>query len=79
MAKKAASVIEIVEGDELGEALRKLIDTSGVSRYEIANATGMQQPALSRMYNGQASVTLKTLAKVARHLGFSVSVVVEKD
>ncbi len=79
MAKKTADRIEIIEGDELGDAFRKLIDESGVSRYEIANATGMQQPALSRMYNGQANVTLKTLAKVARHLGFSVSVVVEKD
>lgn len=77
MAKKKIEAV-IVDGDELGELLRAVIDEGGATRYAIAQATSIPEAALSRMYNGKASTTISTLAKVAALLDYRVVVRVEK-
>jgi hypothetical protein len=81
--KQAANEVVIADGSELGDLLRRMIDESEVTRYAISRATGtdekkgITEAALSRMYNGGATTTLATLARVADALGKSVVVRVQ--
>ena len=52
--------------------MRKAIDDSGESRYAIAKATGIDESALSKFYNGQRGITTDTLDRLAEHLELRV-------
>ena len=80
MAKKKASKSEVViaSGDELGELLRTIIDASEMTRYAIAQATGIKESGLSRSYNGKTGTSLAMLASVGELVGYRVVVRVEK-
>jgi len=77
MAKQTKSIV-ITDDADLGVLLRSMIDESGISRYAIMQVTGITEASLSRMYNGGASTTLATLAKVAKFIGYRVTVEIKK-
>lgn len=53
MAKKRSSL--------LTDQLRQAIDDSGLTRYQIANATGIDESALAKFYNGHRGLSMDAL------------------
>ena len=56
----------------LSDAVRKAIDDSGESRYAIAKATGIDESALAKFYNGQRGITTDTLDRLGEYLGLRI-------
>jgi DNA transposition AAA+ family ATPase len=52
--------------------LRQAIDDSGLTRYAIAKATGIDESALSKFYNGQRGINTNTLDKLGECLGLRI-------
>ena len=60
------------EREKLSHQLRRIMAESGLSRYEIARRTGVQESALSRFFNGQRGLTTETLDKLGECLGLRI-------
>jgi plasmid maintenance system antidote protein VapI len=56
----------------LSDSLRRAIQLSGQSRYEISLAVGVAQSVLSRFVAGKRSITLETADRLASHFGLSL-------
>ncbi len=54
------------------DQLRRLIDSCGISRYELAKRTGVSESALSRFMAGERGLSAKALDKVGECLGWEV-------
>ncbi len=52
----------------LTDQLRDAIDASGETRYQIAKATGIDESALGKFYNGQRGVSADALDALGKHL-----------
>ncbi len=67
MAKKRSNL--------MSDQLRQAIDDSGLTRYRIAQESGISETALSLFYNGQRGLSMKALnalgecLKLTIHLG----------
>ena len=48
----------------ISEQIRRLIESSGMSRYEISMRTGIEQSALSRFMSGKRGLTTATLDRL---------------
>ena len=59
---------------KLSDAVRKAIDDSGESRYAIAQATGIDESALGKFYNGHRGITTDTLDRLGEYLGLRIVV-----
>jgi len=59
---------------KLSDAVRKAIADSGESRYAIAKATGIDESALAKFYNGHRGVTTDTLDRLGEYLGLRIVV-----
>jgi len=46
---------------KVSEQIREIIQNCGISRYEIAKRTGIDQSALARFMNGERGVSSKAL------------------
>jgi transcriptional regulator with XRE-family HTH domain len=57
---------------KVSDQIRAAIETSGVSRYGIAMATGIDQATLSRFMGGTGGMTVETLDKLAEYLGLRI-------
>lgn len=55
------------------EQVRRAIDASGLSRYEICKRIGLDQAAMSRFMHGQAGVSLGVLDKLAALLDLHIT------
>lgn len=53
--------------------LKRLIETSGMSRYEISKRSGVAQGVLSQFVTGKRAMTTDTLDKLAPVLGLTLS------
>lgn len=49
--------------------LLRVLEESGMSRYEIAQRTGVEQSALSRFLTGERTMTLATADRLCAGLG----------
>jgi plasmid maintenance system antidote protein VapI len=58
---------------KLSDAVRKAIDDSGESRYAIAKATGIDESALGKFYNGHRGITTDTLDRLGEYLGLRIA------
>ena len=56
----------ILQSYELGHELQ-------LSQRDLADLTGLRQPAISRLESGNGNVTLDTLSKVAKALGMQIT------
>lgn len=45
----------------VADQLRRLIDASGLSRYQIAKETGIDESALAKFYNGKRGLSMSAL------------------
>lgn len=60
--------------EPLTAAVRAAIEQSGLSRYEVAKRSGVNEAALSRFMNGAAGLSLATLDRLAPVLGLRIVV-----
>ena len=57
----------------LSEQVRNAIGAAGVTRYRIAQDTGISEATLSRFMSGERGLNLKALDRLADHLGLELS------
>jgi plasmid maintenance system antidote protein VapI len=56
----------------IDEQLRQAILDKGEPVYLLANAAGVAHPVLYRFMNGERDLTMRTAAKLCRHLGLEL-------
>lgn len=59
---------------KLTDQLRDAIDGSGMSRYAVAKAIGLDQATLSRFMSRKAGLSLDTVDKLGEFLGLELVV-----
>lgn len=57
----------------LSHQLRQAIKESGISRYEIAKATGVSQSTLSKFVLGRRGISVEAMDAVGLFLGLELS------
>ena len=60
------------------EQVRQAIERSGLSRYRIAQETGISESQLSRLMSGDAGLSFPKLEMLLDYLGFEIQVQVKK-
>ena len=65
MAKKASF-------PKVSDQLRDIIRDCGLSRYEIAKQTGIDQSALTRFMSGERGLSMTALDTLAEHLELDI-------
>ena len=56
----------------LSDQMRRAVDESGMSRYAICKATGMDQANMSRFMSGETGLTLETADRIAKLLNLEL-------
>ena len=54
------------------DQVRQAIDDSGLTRYRIAQDTGIDESTLAKFYNGQRGVSLHNLDLLCSYLGLRI-------
>jgi transcriptional regulator with XRE-family HTH domain len=57
---------------KLTDQLRQAIDASGLTRYEIAKRTGIDESALAKFYNGQRGLSMRALNALGECLDLKI-------
>ena len=57
---------------KLSDQVRQAIDDSGLTRYRISQETGIDESALSKIYNGQRGFNSDTLDILGEYLGLRI-------
>lgn len=57
----------------LTDQLRQAIDDSGLSRYQIAKATGIDESALAKFYNGRRGLSMDALNALGEYLQLTIN------
>ena len=52
--------------------MRKAIDDSGLTRYRIAQDTGINEGALGKFYHGERGLSLDSLDRLSEYLGLRI-------
>jgi transcriptional regulator with XRE-family HTH domain len=55
------------------DQVRDAVDASGMSRYAICKAIGLNQGAMSRFMAGNSGLSMDTLDRLAELLGLSIT------
>ena len=56
----------------LTDQLRKAIDDSGLTRYRIAKATGIDESAMAKFYNGRRGLSMDALNALGEFLQLTI-------
>jgi transcriptional regulator with XRE-family HTH domain len=65
MAKKRTKLVS--------DQIRQAIDDSGLTRYRIAQETGISETALALFYNGQRGLSMKSLNALGEFLQLKIT------
>ncbi len=57
----------------LTDQLRQVIDESGLTRYQIAKATGIDESALAKFYNGHRGLSMDALNALGEFLQLRIT------
>ena len=57
----------------LTDQLRQAIDESGFTRYQIAKATGIDESALAKFYNGRRGLSMDALNALGEYLRLKIT------
>jgi transcriptional regulator with XRE-family HTH domain len=57
----------------LTDQLRQAIDDSGLTRYEIAKQTGIDESALAKFYNGHRGLSMEALNALGECLKLKIT------
>jgi transcriptional regulator with XRE-family HTH domain len=60
--------------ENFSDQMRRTIEESGITRYQLSCKTGVDQSALSRFVKGQRGLQLDAIDRIAEVLGWSLSV-----
>ena len=60
-------------GRKLTDQLRQAIDDSGVTRYQIAKETGIDESALAKFYNGRRGLSMEALNALGEYLDLTIT------
>jgi hypothetical protein len=66
---------KVVSMAELFDITRRAILGSGVSRYSISKATGVDEAALCRFVHGQRGLSVESVETILDHLGYNIQVI----
>jgi transcriptional regulator with XRE-family HTH domain len=58
---------------QLTDQLRQSIDDCGLSRYEIAKETGIDESALAKFYNGRRGLSMEALNALGDFLQLTIT------
>ena len=58
--------------NKLTDQLRRAIDESGRTRYQIAKETGIDESALAKFYNGQRGLSMDALNALGECLSLTI-------
>jgi hypothetical protein len=58
----------------LSDQLRQVIDDCGVTRYRIAQETGISETALALFYNGHRGLSMKALNALGEYLQLTITI-----
>ena len=58
--------------EKLSDQVRQAIDNSGLTRYRIAQDTGIDESALAKFYNGTRGFNSDTLDVLGEYLGLRI-------
>lgn len=59
---------------KLLDTIRRAIETSGKTRYRIAQEAGIAQSQLSRLMSGECGLNVETIERLAAYLGLEIVV-----
>lgn len=59
----------------ISQELKRVRKQKGVTTYELSELTGIDQGAISRIENGKANPTLKTLEKICKALKIKLKLI----
>jgi transcriptional regulator with XRE-family HTH domain len=57
----------------LTDQLRQAIDDSGLTRYQIAKGTGIDESALAKFYNGHRGLSMEALNALGKFLQLTIT------
>jgi len=57
----------------LTDQIRQAIDDSGLTRYRIAQETGVSESALSQFYNGHRGLSIEALNALGEYLQLKIT------
>ena len=57
---------------KISDAVRKAIDDCGITRYRIAQDTGIDESALAKFYNGQRGLSMESLDRLGEYLNLRI-------
>ncbi len=63
----------------IGERIRKLRQSKGMSQQTLADECGIESPNLSRIENGNTNPTIKSLWKISNALGVKLKDLVDVE
>ena len=58
---------------KLTDQLRQAIDDCGLTRYEIAKQTGIDESALAKFYNGHRGLSMEALNALGEYLQLKIT------
>lgn len=58
---------------KLTDQLRQAIDDSGLTRYRIAQDTGIDESALAKFYNGHRGLSMEVLDRLGEYLDLTIT------
>jgi len=58
---------------KLADQVRQAIDDSGLTRYRIAQETGIDESALAKFYNGHRGLSMKALNALGEFLQLKIT------
>lgn len=57
---------------QLLDEIRRAIEASGLTRYQIAKETGIAQSQLSRLVNGERGLSVEAIEQLAHYLDLEI-------
>ena len=58
---------------KLSDQIRQAIETSGKTRYQIGQETGIDQATLSRFMSGKGGLSIPVLDRLGEYLGLRIA------
>jgi transcriptional regulator with XRE-family HTH domain len=77
--RKVSDSLVGMESSRFSDQIREAVDASGMSRYAICKAIGLNQGAMSRFMSGKSGMSMAALDRLAELLGLRVVARRRKD
>lgn len=72
VSEPMSNTVRAVDADEIVQALIEARHVSGITQKELSNRTGISQGDISKLENGSANPSLRTLQRLADGMGMKL-------